>query len=221
MPQTVAMVRGTATASANPNNTNTIFTNTASGLGTRVICNMLTVWYTGPYTSLPDSTSGRISIIHTSSGGSSQIIGRYATYSTGNSSGTMTLASPPAYAMQFNIFPSMVNAPPMQMASAGQGTSYLYPSYGPQGMIYVNQSGTTVPALISSSNNIGQWEPAYGTSGSFAKTFNFMPQNFWIGPSDTIQIRTSWYGYFQSGKSQNYGYQTVNVGYSFTTITES
>ena len=221
MTQTVAMVRGTASGSANASNITTIFTNTASGAGTRVLCNMLTITYTGSYTYAQDSNQGRLMIIHNSSGGSKHIIGRYTSIYTGNGGGTMSNQYMPSYSQQLNIYPNMVNSPPMQIYAAGSGSSYLYPTMMPSGIIYQGQPATTVPADISNIGSLATIEPVYNNGSTTYKVFNFMPQQFWMGPSDTLTFRTSYYGYYQSGKSQYYGYQTANIGYSFTTITES
>jgi hypothetical protein len=221
MAQTVAMVRGTASGSANPSSVTTIFTNTASGAGTRVLCNMLTITYSGSYTNAQDSNQGRLMIIHTSSGGSKHIIGRYNSIYTGNGGGTMTNQYMPSYSAQLNIFPNMVNSPPMQIYAAGSGSSYLYPTMMTQGMVYQGFQSSQVPADISNLTSLTQWEPVYNNGSQTYKIFNFMPQNFWMGPSDTLSFRTNFYGYYSSGKSQYYGYQTANIGYSFTTITES
>jgi len=218
MAQTIAMVRGTASVSATPSNVNTLFTNTASGLGTRVICNMLTVWYTGPYTSgTGDTQTGKFNVIHNSSGGSSQIIGRYNTISHGAGGGSHSQQYQ-EYAFQFNIFPGIHNNPPQQVMYAVSPT--YYPSYAPFGLSYTGHAESQAPATVSISSS-NSTEPTYGNNSSIIKKYNFMPQNFWMGPSDTLTFRCIRYGYYMSGKSQVYGYQTCNVGYSFTTITES
>lgn len=220
MAQTVAMVRGTASGNANPSTAVTIFTNTGSGAGTRVLCNMLTMDYSGPYTNISSQPyGGTIWIIHNSSGGKSQIIGRYNAANNGLGGSSMSVQYIPSYGMQFNIMPNIVNAPPMPAFAVYGYASGSYGSYGPTGTIY-NFSGNSTPAAANFMS-MTTVEPTTVTSSNIQKIFNYMPQQFWMGPSDTLAFKAYYYGYYYSGKSQYYGYQTANLGYSFTTITES
>jgi hypothetical protein len=57
--------------------------------------------------------------------------------------------------------------------------------------------------------NVGSITLTYPLAQDYFKS-SFLPQNFWIGPSDTIKL--SW--------TDNSGY-TANVAWSFVTVTES
>jgi hypothetical protein len=73
----------------------------------------------------------------------------------------------------------------------------------------------------SSSADIGTPNPS-NLSATFDTTTGrnqaIIPTNFWMGPSDSIKIKA--YQSYVSGKSTP-TVTTVNIGYSFTTITES
>jgi hypothetical protein len=181
---------------------------------------MLTMDYSGPYTSAYTSPyTGVIWIIHTSSGGKSQIIGRYNSVDNGFGGTSMQQQYSASYGMQFNIQPNIVNAPQMPAMAIYGYASGSYGSYGPTGVVY-NFSGNSTPAA-GNFDSMTTVEPMTVTSGTFKKIFNYMPQQFWMGPSDTLTFKARYYGYYYSGKSQIPGYMTANLGYSFTTITES
>ena len=225
MAQTIAMQRGTASGSANATSALTLFTNTSSGSGTRVICNMLTCSYSGPYTAgYGYNGTGHLLVLHQSSGGSAQIIGRYA-YAYQNNGGltqTNQFMANSNLAMQFNITPNTGNTPNQQLVSTALNTSngQGYPTFIPNTPSWNTGSATNLPSSISVQNLTTADSTFYNGSQTY-KYYNYMPQNFWIGPSDSIQIKGFNLGYYYSGKSQYSGYQTMSVGYSFTKITES
>ena len=76
--------------------------------------------------------------------------------------------------------------------------------------------GGTSSADIFSTNpfNVAAQFDATGAN----RSFSIFPTNFWMGPSDAIKIKA--YQIYVSGKS-TVTVTTVNISYSFTTITES
>lgn len=78
------------------------------------------------------------------------------------------------------------------------GTSSILPVRGAFNTGTQNYMGLILPTSL---NGLGT--PAYSRS-------TFVPQNFWIGPSDSVRFAV--YGQ---------GVSTINVAWSFTTITES
>lgn len=83
--------------------------------------------------------------------------------------------------------------------------------FGVNGQNGVSYNGS--PALT-----LGQAQPGIAASTGATNVNSVMPQTFWIGPSDAIQV--SPYGFItQSGKSTSLS--VVTIRYSFTLITES
>jgi hypothetical protein len=131
------------------------------------------------------------------------------------------------------------------LASSGGQTTFLGRLYeGPQsssrfqsqfvltgGVVNLNGAniGTsnnmfpTLPSLAGYSGTntdmggISLGDAALNYSSSSNQYYGFLPTNFFMGPSDSIKVKAYWYT--TSGKSTIFG--TVNVGYSFTTVTES
>lgn len=166
MAQTIAIQRGASSVS---NNTITTLFTQSGGTATRVIANMLTFYA---------NTSGNgcnATLIHTSSGGGSHIVGYL-----GGSSGLVQTAI-------------AVNG--MSNAASWIGNA--------SGIAYGN-------TMIRGGSTAYQGTLIQGFPVSPASNVSYLPQNFWIGPSDTLS-----FGVYDSGWS------TIQVAWSFTTITES
>jgi hypothetical protein len=196
MAQTISIQRGSVTYTARGDNTianiTTLFTNTSSGSGTRVIINYLTVqnpFVAGASSYAPARCSGFLGVV--SSGTTGSIIGGMV---TGNQFSTM----------------SMPISDPGTAATGGASTVFSSPRIYAQ-VANVNQVGftATYPANIAIEVN------ETTNRGS-------CPRTFWIGPSDVMKWwpRDSIYQ-TTSGKSTVNNYYTQTLYYSFTCITES
>jgi hypothetical protein len=189
MPQTVSLVRGTTSVSGDGTSSVTLFTNSASGIATRVIVNQLTFYIN----TAPNSSAMTINLYHQSSGGFNSIIGQIA-----NTAGT------PPRTEQWSL------GNDLQTSAA---------------------SGTTTPVITGTKYAMGAFSGSSGTdvlsfsadtariqlSNSGVSYLRQCPQNFWIGPSDILRIKSRWT--IPGGKGGSPA--TVSIGYSFTLITES
>jgi hypothetical protein len=200
MAQTISIQRGSVTFTARgddtagTSNNTTLFTNTSSGSGTRVIINYLTVQ--NPYVSTGgiSYTNAKASglLASVSAGTTGTIIGAMQTGSTTGTyqMGIMDAGSPVATG-NTSVFPT----PPRFRTSIPN----------------LNQVGfsNTSPSRI-------------GFDFSDTTNFAYCPRNFWIGPSDVIRWypKDSYYT-TPSGKSTVNNYYTQTLYYSFTCITES
>jgi hypothetical protein len=198
MAQTISIQRGSVSFTARGDNTTsnntTLFTNTSSGSGTRVIINYLTV--SNPYVTASgiSYTNARAAglLASVSAGTTGTIIGAmYGNSTTGTyQMGIMDAGSPIATGNT-----SIIASPPRFRTSNPNQ----------------NQVGfsNTWPGNISFSLN--------DTSN-----YSYCPRNFWIGPSDVIRWypQDSYYT-ISSGKSSSTTYYTQTLYYSFTCITES
>jgi len=110
--------------------------------------------------------------------------------------------------------------------SNGTGYSYQFLPGGGNSNVGAGVSTAVLGQcpVIQSSNtsaDIGTPNPS-NVSASFdtstGRNQAIFPSNFWMGPSDSIKIKA--YQSYTSGKS-TLQVATVNIGYSFTTITES
>lgn len=72
------------------------------------------------------------------------------------------------------------------------------------------------PAMTGGSGGMGNDQPSLEYSGTSTYTSS-MPSTFYIGPGDSIKIKI----YSSAGTGKSFVYRTANIGYSFTTITES
>jgi hypothetical protein len=158
MAQTVAVQRGTTTASSQSRTT--LFTQ-SGGISTRVILNQV-AWY---FSSGPGNNQQH-QLLHVSSSGPVTLIGYYNSGQLGGISGQMM---------------------PNSDASLNANSGMLYGVGGT-----ANWPGSDFVSVNS----------GYGQS--------YMPQNYWIGPGDSIAFL----------QYNNSGY-SATVGYHFTTITES
>lgn len=172
MAQTVAVQRGTGTATSNTNVT--LFTQ-SGGLSTRVILNQLTL-----YTSGTDMYYPKCNIVHLSSNGAASIIGY------------MRLGVNGIYSFSF--------------LGANNGVGPVQTNGATTGSAPVNG------LIVNSQNNAWQGNASPGNSDLYfgSSYYMYMPSNYYIGPSDSIQLK--WY----DGNGTNATY-----GFSFTTITES
>jgi hypothetical protein len=198
MAQTVSIQRGSVTYTARGDNTTsnitTLFTNTSSGSGTRVIINYLTVqnpYVTGSgYDQSGAKCSGNLGVV--SSGTTGTMIGNMTTNQTYTSTYQMPISDPGATAVGGS---TNVNSAPR--FNVRQATS--------------NQVGysATYPQNIN-------------FSVSDTANFGYCPRTFWIGPSDVLKWWpfNSTYA-VPSGKSSTTFYYTQTLYYSFTCITES
>jgi hypothetical protein len=198
MAQTISIQRGSVTYTARGDNSTsnitTLFTNTSSGSGTRVIINYLTVqnpYVTGSgYDVGGARCSGFLGVV--SSGTTGSIIGGM----TGNSTNTSVFAMPigdPSNASTGGA--STLFAPPRFRAAQSQN----------------NQVGFT-----------NTWPQNISQSVSDTTNFGYCPRSFWIGPSDVMKWwpQNSSYN-VPSGKSSTTFYYTQTLYYSFVCITES
>lgn len=190
MAQTVALQRGTTTVSGN-NGSATLFTQ-SGGTATRVILNNLSF-----YSATPCYSGMYITLGLVQSGGQSSIIGQIRDAQTGAlgrySTQFFTTGNNQAQGMQFQ----------------SQGITGTF--FNSQTLLTGSTSNTDIGATNQSSTFL-----AVPLTSNYQK-FSFCPQNFYMGPSDSLIVKTSWYNI--SGKSVVYA--TVNTSYSFTTITES
>lgn len=181
MPQTISLQRGTTSIVANGTNSVTLFTNSASGIATRVILNQL-VWQNASVS----SNNSTFVLFHRSSGGYDSIIGFIRT-SQGNT----------YQSGQFNPGNTM-------------------PVMNQVGTVSVNMPMasfmTTMNASTMSSDSTQNLNISVPSSSTVQ---NMMPNNFWIGPSDSLFIKSNFINN-DSGQTA-----TLSVGYSFTLITES
>lgn len=198
MAQTISIQRGSVTYTADGSTTSnitTLFTNTSSGAGTRVIVNYIVVnnpYQTGGGYTYPSATcSGFLGVV--SSGTTGSIIGGMTTSSGTNSTFTMPLGD-----NQTSV-------------GAGSGTIVASPPRFRAAVANQNQVGYTA----TNPSNIG-------FSVSDTTNVGYCPRNFWIGPSDVIKWwpLTSQYT-FPSGKGTAATAYTQTLYYSFVCITES
>ena len=130
----------------------------------------------------------------------------YLTSSSGYSSviGSMKFGSTTSqWAFQFPA-----GAPNSGFNGTSAGTSNSINSSNP----FIYQSGGSGDMLANATNNI---QVQYSNSSYDA--YSVIPANFYIGPGDALKLKVR--GLYASGKGTASG--TANVGYSFTTITES
>jgi hypothetical protein len=200
MAQTISIQRGSVTYTARGDNTagtsniTTLFTNTSSGSGTRVIINYLTVqnpYVTGSgYDQTGARCSGFLGVV--SSGTTGSIIGGM----TGNQS--------------FSSVFQMPISDPGIAAVGGNSTLFASPRFRAS-VANQNQIGFSG----TSPNNIS-------LSVTDATNFGYCPRTFWIGPSDVMKWWPNNSSYsVPSGKSSSTFYYTQTLYYSFTCITES
>jgi hypothetical protein len=190
MAQTVATQRGTGSGSQS--GSATLFTQ-SGGNATRVIFNQFAAYaansnYTGSLT---------FTMNHVVSNGSTNIIGWFRTGGSGNSS------------TSFQLFPNPNSTGPMETVPYINSNGYVYSSNVNGGI-----SGV-VGSYPGSSNTVGIGVPV--STGNFTIS-SYAPQNFWIGPNDSVVIRWS-YGQYYDGES--YISPNITYAYHFTTITES
>jgi hypothetical protein len=188
MPQTIATVRGTGSGS----NTGsaTLFTQ-SGGNATRVIFNQFAA-----YSSNANAHSDlNFTMNHVVSNGSSNIIGWYKGLGNGSSS--------------FQLFPNPNSTGPGQTVPYINSVNSAFSSNVNGG---ISGTGGNYPG---NSHTVGIELPVNGSS---YRVCSYAPQNFWIGPNDSVVIR--WvYGSYWNGDS--YISPNINYAYHFTTITET
>jgi len=191
MAQTISLVRGTTSVTGNGTSNVTLFTNSGTGIATRVIVNQLTFYIGG-------SASGSgylINLYHQSSGGYNSIVGQIAN----GGSGTI----PRTEQWLIGGFPST-----RVIGNSSQGTAVdsfcMGSTSGAAGSTDVlSFDASTTRMSIGSNSSNGQYKHC--------------PQTFWIGPSDVLRIKAGWNQAGGKGGTP----ATVNIGYSFTLITET
>jgi hypothetical protein len=189
MAQTVALQRGTGTVGVN--GSATLFTQ-SGGISTRVILNQLAFYATSGYWLTPTMT-----LVHVVSNGSTNVIGWWKP-SGSPGSGQLT--------------------PNPNGSGPTQTTSSLNPNNS-----YVHNTTANGGAMVGT---YSAYPGSYSQPAMFAYYFyssnndrgSYAPQNFWIGPSDSLLFRAYDYTYDQNGGSGGYG---ATYAYHFTTITES
>jgi hypothetical protein len=188
MAQTVATVRGSGSLPSG-GGTATLFTQ-SGGSSTRVIFNQL-AFYSQDY-QYADNTS--LNLSHVSSVGGATLIGYYRN-SMSSCSG-------------FQLFPNPNSTGPLDFAQVVLGNTYSYP-YSRNGYISTAANNQSYSGShFNSSFTIGS-----NINGTFSSSY--VPQNFWIGPGDSVSIRLNW-NYIGNGY-----YPSASYIYHFTTITES
>jgi hypothetical protein len=197
MAQTISIQRGSVTYTARGDNTTsnntTLFTNTSSGAGTRVIINYLTVsnpYVAGAFSYTPATCSGLLASV--SAGTTGTIIGGMQ---AGSSTGS------------FQISPVDAGSP---VATGNTGVFVTTPRFR-----YSSPGNNQVGFTNINPNSIG-------FDFSDTTNYSYCPRSFWIGPSDVIRWFPKSSSYVtMSGKSQINNYYTQTLYYSFTCITES
>jgi len=198
MAQTISIQRGSVTYTARGDNSTsnitTLFTNTASGNGTRVIINYLTVQ--NPYL-----TGGGID---QSGARCSGLLGSVSSGTTGTIIGGMI-----TNATYTNVFQLPIGDPGVA-AVGGASTLFAPPRFRAQ-QAASNQVGFS-----------GTWPQNISISVTDSSNYGYCPRSFWIGPSDVMKWwpYNSTYS-TPSGKSSVTNYYTQTLYYSFTCITES
>jgi len=190
MAQTVATQRGTGSGSQS--GSATLFTQ-SGGNATRVIFNQFAAYAANSnYTS-----SLTFTMNHVVSNGSTNIIGWYRTSAASSTS--------------FQLFPNPNSTGPMETVPYINSNGQVYSSNVNGGI-----SGT-VGNYPGSSNTVSIGVPVNTSNPTFS---SYAPQNFWIGPDDSVVIRWAYgqyYDVFQGGQF----YPNITYAYHFTTITES
>jgi len=199
MPTTVSLQRGSVTYTANggtTSNITTLFTNSSSGIATRVIINYLTI--NNPFVAAGSPMEQRN---FTAFGYLGLVNGNAATM-IGYMSGQVTGASTTNGVMSAS----------MPIADSGSPLS----STSNAGANFISNAVTTneIGFQNQQPNNI-----QFNIGGNAA---GYCPRTFWIGPSDAIRWwpRNSTWGQ-RSGKSVLTNFVTQTLYYSFTLITES
>jgi hypothetical protein len=199
MAQTISIQRGSVTytargdGTAGTSNITTLFTNTSSGSGTRVIINYLTVQNPYQAGSGYDQTSARCS----------GFLGVVSSGTTGSIIGGMTGGQ---------SFMSVFSMPISDPGAAVGGSSTLFAS--PR--FRASQANSNQVGFSGTfPNNIS-------LSVTDATNFGYCPRTFWIGPSDVMKWWPNNSSYqISSGKSSSTNYYTQTLYYSFVCITES
>jgi len=200
MAQTISIQRGSVTYTARGDNTagtsniTTLFTNTSSGNGTRVIINYLTVqnpYVTGSgYDVSGARCSGSLGVV--SAGTTGSIIGAMIVNSGNTSTFQMPIGDP-------------------GVAAFGSGGTFFSPPRARASVANLNQVGYTGTSPNNINFDVGD-----------SSNYGYCPRTFWIGPSDVMKWwpRNSSYN-VPSGKATTTFYYTQTLYYSFTCITES
>lgn len=183
MAQTIALQRGSATCSATGNSPATLFTQ-SGGTATRVIINGLS------FKNSVTGSGGVAQLIVAQSGGTVWWpVAIKAISNAGNSSG-------------FDFYPGV---------SVTYGAQRASTAYTLTGAAVLAMTGSSFPADTNvASYNIHSTDNAPSIIAS-SSNYEHCPQQFWIGPGDSVQFKT-----FAGG-----GSGTATIGFSFTTITES
>lgn len=146
------------------------------------------------YATSSANSANQIMVRLTTSGGQTSIIGVARISSAGG-----------FYAWQFTITGSPNNNFVGTGGLSGYG-SFLNSNVNLSQASTVGDMGSATPSSIALN---------YSDSGTQRNIF--LPSNFWMGPGDSISIKPFWQNV--SGKSVSY--PTLNISYSFVTITES
>jgi hypothetical protein len=191
MAQTIATQRGTGSGSQS--GSATLFTQ-SGGNATRVIFNQFAAYAANSnYTN-----SVTFTMNHVVSNGSTNIIGWFKMGGVASSS--------------FQLFPNPNSTGPIEAV----------PVINSNGSIYSTNVNGGISGVIGnypgSSNNVNIGVPA--TTIGYPTFSSYAPQNFWIGPDDSVVIRWSYGSYYDSSQPQWY-YPNITYAYHFTTITES
>lgn len=190
MAQTIALQRGTLSLNADNTSVGTLFTQ-SGGTATRVIVNSLVVVFGGATNTANEMT---IMLYTTQSGGAAQLLGMIKTTTAGGQS--------------WQFIPGSRTDNTWTGNSVNSNTSTRFATTQP--LLY--STGTNgVPTSAASATVV-----TYNTTSSLTSA-NCLNNNFYIGPSDTVQMKM--YALRNTGKG-NFTLSST-ISYSFTTITES
>lgn len=199
MPQTISLQRGSVTYTANGSSTSnitTLFTNSSSGIATRVIINYLTINNPfvapgSPMESRSFQTRGFLGVVN---GSAAAMIG-YMSGASGSPSTTNGMMS---------------CCMPIADSSAPYGNTVN------QGINFINTAADSNQIGFQNQNPNNIQFNVGGNAGGYC------PRTFWIGPSDSIRWWPQASLWTQrSGKSLVANFVTQTMYYSFTLITES
>jgi hypothetical protein len=199
MPTTVSLQRGSVTFTANGSSTSnitTLFTNSSSGIATRVIINYLTVNnpYVAPGAPMQSRNFQAQGFLGLVNGNAATIIG----YMQGAVSGVSTTVGTMSATMAIADSSSPLSS------TSNLGVNFINSAADSNQIGFQNQNP----------NNL-QYSVGGGGQG-------YCPRTFWIGPSDSIRWwprNSPWNE--QSGKTVITRFVTQTLYYSFTLITES
>jgi hypothetical protein len=163
----------------------------SGGIATRVIVNQLSFFFSS---ALDANADMRGIVYHQSSGGQGSVLGILK-----NTQGTTSLK-----AVQFPVG-SFTNNPWTGLSPTATALPFM-------GVPYIGSTNATEDMLTSPTGSVNNTYSSTSNERGSAIT-----QNFYIGPGDSIRIKFN----ARTNVNDVSTPTTVNIGYSFTTITET